>query len=169
MPPITPRNIIVILLLAVLAFAGCTVEDSADWQTLREEANELYGQQRYEETIRGYERAMAVADKKDQTEARLLLRQDIIDCQQALGNQSAARELLKVQMQEAHDAGNQKMEAEALMTLGMQVYETGDKDKGYEYMQQAVTLLTSMLEASMPHGSSTSPSASLWSATSATT
>lgn len=147
----TPRNIIVILLLAVLTLTlGCTTDGSADWQALREEANELYGQQRYEEAIRGYERAMAAVDhqkgEKDETEARLQLRQDIIDCQQALGNQSAARELLKVQMQEAHDAGNQKMEAEALMTLGMQVYETGDKYKGYEYMQQAVKLLTLMLD-----------------------
>lgn len=146
MPPITPRNIIIILLLAVLAFAGCTVEDSADWQVLREEANELYGQQGYEEAIRGYERAMAVADKKDQTEARLQLRQDIIDCHQALGNQTAVRELLKLQMQEAHDAGNAQMEAEALMTLGMQVYDTGDKERGYELMYQAVALLTSMLD-----------------------
>lgn len=77
MPPIPPRNIIVILLLAVLAFAGCTVEGTADWQALREEANELYGQQRYEEAIKGYERAMAAADKKDAAEARLQLRQDI--------------------------------------------------------------------------------------------
>jgi len=139
-----------LLLLAVLAVVSCTGENAADWQALREEANVLYSQQRYEEAIREYERAMALACKQEgknnPAEARLQLRQDIIDCRQALGNQSAVRELLKVQLQEAHEAGNRKMEAEALMTLGMQIYDTGDKDKAYEYMQQAVTLLTSMLD-----------------------
>lgn len=141
MPPIPPRNIIVILLLAVLAFAGCTVEGTADWQALREEANELYGQQRYEEAIKGYERAMAAADKKDAAEARLQLRQDIIDCHQALGNQTKVRELLKTQLAEAHAAGNIQMEAEAMLTLGMQIYDTGDKQTAYDYMTQAVRLM----------------------------
>ena len=151
MPPIPPRNIIVILLLAVLAFAGCTVEGTADWQALREEANELYGQQRYEEAIKGYERAMAAADKKDAAEARLVLRQDIIDCHQALGNQTKARELLKTQLEEAHAAGDEQMKAEAMRTLGMQIYDTGDKQTAYDYMTQAVSLMEESDAADAPY------------------
>ena len=151
MPPIPPRNIIVILLLAVLAFAGCTVEGTADWQALREEANELYGQQRYEEAIKGYERAMAAADKKDAAEARLVLRQDIIDCHQALGNQTKARELLKTQLEEAHAAGDEQMEAEAMKSLGLQIYETGDKQTAYDYMTQAVRLMEKSTAADAPY------------------
>ena len=151
MPPIPPRNIIVILLLAVLAFAGCTVEGTADWQALREEANELYGQQRYEEAIKGYERAMAAADKKDAAEARLQLRQDIIDCHQALGNQTKVRELLKTQLEEAHAAGDIQMEAEAMNTLGLQIYETGDKQTAYDYMTQAVRLMEKSTAEDAPY------------------
>ena len=151
MPPIPPRNIIVLLLLAVLAFAGCTVEGTADWQALREEANELYGQQRYEEAIKGYERAMAAADKKDAAEARLVLRQDIIDCHQALGNQTKARELLKTQLEEAHAAGDEQMKAEAMRTLGMQIYDTGDKQTAYDYMTQAVSLMEESDAADAPY------------------
>lgn len=84
----------------------CAPHSSSESETLREEANELYGQQRYEEAIKGYERAMAAADKKDAAEARLQLRQDIIDCHQALGNQTKVRELLKTQLEEAHAAGD---------------------------------------------------------------
>ena len=151
MPPIPPRNIIVILLLAVLAFAGCTVEGTADWQALREEANELYGQQRYEEAIKGYERAMAAADKKDAAEARLVLRQDIMDCHQALGNQTKVRELLKTQLEEAHAAGDIQMEAEAMKSLGLQIYETGDKQTAYDYMTQAVRLMEKSTAADAPY------------------
>lgn len=142
---------LVILLLAVLAFAGCTVEGTADWQALREEANELYGQQRYEEAIKGYERAMAAADKKDAAEARLVLRQDIMDCHQALGNQTKVRELLKTQLEEAHAAGDIQMEAEAMNTLGLQIYETGDKQTAYDYMTQAVRLMEKSDAADAPY------------------
>lgn len=145
------RNFIVTLLFAALVFAGCTAEGSADWQTLREEANQLYGQQRYEEAIKGYERAMAAADKKDAAEAQLQLRQDIIDCHQALGNQTKARELLKTQLEEAHAAGDEQMEAKAMLTLGMQIYDTGDKQTAYDYMTQAVRLMEKSDAADAPY------------------
>ena len=137
MPPIPPRNIIVILLLAVLAFAGCTVEGTADWQALREEANELFNGQQYQEALDMYEKALSKAQGKD----RLVLRQDIIDCYQVLGNQTKARELLKTQLEEAHTAGDEQMEAKAMLTLGMHVYDTGDKQTAYDYMTQAVRLM----------------------------
>ena len=137
MPPIPPRNIIVILLLAVLAFAGCTVESTADWQALREEANELFNGQQYQEALDVYEKALSKAQGKD----RLVLRQDIIDCYQALDNQTKARELLKTQLEEAHAAGDSQMEAEALLALGLHVYDTGDKQTAYDYMTQAVRLM----------------------------
>ena len=137
MPPIPPRNIIVILLLAVLAFAGCTVDGSADWQAMREEANELFNGQQYQEALDVYEKALSKAQGKD----RLVLRQDIIDCYQVLGNQTKARELLKTQLEEAHTAGDEQMEAKAMLTLGMHVYDTGDKQTAYDYMTQAVRLM----------------------------
>lgn len=129
----------------------CAPHSSSESETLREEANELYGQQRYEEAIKGYERAMAAADKKDAAEARLQLRQDIIDCHQALGNQTKVRELLKTQLEEAHAAGDIQMEAEAMNTLGLQIYETGDKQTAYDYMTQAVRLMEKSTAEDAPY------------------
>ena len=135
---ITPKNIIVLLLLAVLTLtAGCTVDGSADWQAMREEANELFNGQQYQEALDMYEKALSKAQGKD----RLVLRQDIIDCYQVLGNQTKARELLKTQLEEAHTAGDEQMEAKAMLTLGMHVYDTGDKQTAYDYMTQAVRLM----------------------------
>ena len=131
------HSLLLFLFCAGLALGACTGRDSADWESLRKEANQLYGEQRYEEAVEVYERALAVATDDN----RLTLRQDIIDCYQGLGRQDEVRRLLDVQMQEAHAAGNSKMEAEALMTLGLQVYDAGDKAKGYDYMQQAVGLM----------------------------
>ena len=131
------HSLLLFLFCAGSALGACTGRDSADWESLRKEANQLYGEQRYEEAVEVYERALAVATDDN----RLTLRQDIIDCYQGLGRQDEVRRLLDVQMQEAHAAGNSKMEAEALMTLGLQVYDAGDKAKGYDYMQQAVGLM----------------------------
>lgn len=49
------------LFCAGLALVACTGRDSADWESLRKEANQLYGEQRYEEAVEVYERALAVA------------------------------------------------------------------------------------------------------------
>lgn len=107
------HSLLLFLFCAGLALGACTGRDSADWESLRKEANQLYGEQRYEEAVEVYERALAVATDDN----RLTLRQDIIDCYQGLGRQDEVRRLLDVQMQEAHAAGNSKMEAETLMTI----------------------------------------------------
>ena len=137
---------IIVVLFLLLAFVSCT-KSSLDWQALREEANELYNGQQYQEALGKYEKALSKAQGND----RLTLRQDIIDCYQALGNQTAARELLKTQLAEAHAAGNSQMEAEAMLTLGMQIYDTGDKQTGYDYMTQAVSLMEKSNVADAPY------------------
>ena len=132
------NTICIIVLLSLLSiFAGCTADEPAGWEQLREQANELYNDQQYQEALEAYTRALAAAEGKD----RLLVRQDIIDCYQVLGDQTKARELLKTQLEEAHAVGDSQMEAEALLTLGMQIYDTGDKASGYDYMAQAVALM----------------------------
>ena len=133
-------------LFVVLAFMSCT-DSSSDWQTLREGANELYNAQQYQEALDTYEKALSSAQGKD----RLVLRQDIIDCYQVLGNQTKARELLKTQLEEAHAAGDEQMKAEAMRTLGMQIYDTGDKQTAYDYMTQAVSLMEESDAADAPY------------------
>jgi len=133
-------------LFIVLAFISCT-DGPSDWQALREEANELYNRQQYQEALGKYEKALAKAQGND----RLVLRQDIIDCHQALGNQTKARELLKTQLAEAHAAGDIQMEAEAMKTLGLQIYDTGDKQTAYDYMTQAVRLMEKSDAADSPY------------------
>ncbi len=137
---------IIAVLFLVLLFMSCT-KSSSDWQTLREEANELYNGQQYQEALEAYEAALSKAQGND----RLTLRQDMIDCYQALGNQTKARELLKTQLAEAHAAGNRQMEAEAMLTLGMQIYDTGDKQTAYDYMTQAVSLMERSNVADAPY------------------
>ena len=88
----------------------------------------MYNNQQYQEALDTYEKALSSAQGKD----RLTIRQDIIDCYQVLGNQTKARELLKTQLAEAHAASDSHMEAEAMLTLGMQIYDTGDKQTGYD-------------------------------------
>lgn len=140
------RALHLIILYSLLALAGCSSGGSADWKDLREQANDLYNEQ-YEEALQRYEQALSRADSTD----RLQVRQDIIDCYQVLGNQTKARELLKVQLDEAHAVGDQEMEAEALLTLGMQVYDAGDKSLGYDYMSQAVALMEQSKASDAPY------------------
>ena len=139
-------SLVIPILLVVMALISCT-DGTPDWQTLREEANELYNGQQYQEALDKYEKALSEAPGDD----KLTLRQDIIDCYQVLGNQAKARELLKTQLEEAHAAGNSQMEAEAMMTLGMQIYDTGDKQTGYDYMTQAVQLMEKSRAADAPY------------------
>ena len=134
------------VLFLVLLFMSCT-KSSSDWQTLREEANELYNGQQYQEALDAYEMALSKAQGND----RLTLRQDMIDCYQTLGNQTKARELLKTQLAETHAAGNSQMEAEAMITLGMQIYDTGDKQTAYDYMTKAVALMERSNAADAPY------------------
>ncbi|MBR1682982.1 MAG: AraC family transcriptional regulator [Bacteroidaceae bacterium] len=126
---------------------ACGGGKADDWQALREEANELYNGQQYQEALEKYDKALSKALGND----KLTLRQDIIDCYQALGNQTKARELLKAQLTETHAAGNIQMEAEAMLTLGMQIYDTGDKQTGYDYMTQAVSLMEKSDAADAPY------------------
>ena len=79
-------------LCVLLTLTGCSTDSSADWETMREKANELYNSQQYDEALAVYEQVMAKADNA----GKLQVRQDIIDCYQVLGNQTKARELLKV-------------------------------------------------------------------------
>jgi len=125
----------------------CAPHSSSESETLREEANELYNNQQYQEALGKYEKALAKAQGND----RLVLRQDIIDCHQALGNQTKVRELLKTQLEEAHAAGDIQMEAEAMKTLGLQIYETGDKQTAYDYMTQAVRLMEKSTAEDTPY------------------
>ena len=125
----------------------CAPHSSSESETLREEANELYNDKQYQEALGKYEKALAKAQGND----RLVLRQDIIDCHQALGNQTKVRELLKTQLEEAHAAGDIQMEAEAMNTLGLQIYETGDKQTAYDYMTQAVRLMEKSTAEDAPY------------------
>ena len=143
---LTLGGFIFAVLFLLLAFVSCT-KSSSDWQALREEANELFNGQQYQEALDVYEKALSKAQGKD----RLVLRQDIIDCHQALGNQTKARELLKTQLEEAHAAGDEQMKAEAMRTLGMQIYDTGDKQTAYDYMTQAVSLMEESDAADAPY------------------
>ena len=122
---------------ACMLMVCCAPDNSSESETLREEANELFNGQQYQEALDAYEMALSKAQGND----RLTLRQDIIDCYQALDNQTKARELLKTQLEEAHAVGDSQMEAEALLALGLHVYDTGDKQTAYDYMTQAVRLM----------------------------
>lgn len=142
------RFLYLYILCAMLTLTACGGGGKADdWQALREEANELYNGKQYQEALGKYEKALAKAQGSD----RLVLRQDIIDCHQALGNQTKARELLKTQLAEAHAAGDSQMEAEAMLNLGMQIYDTGDKQTAYDYMTQAVRLMEKSDAADAPY------------------
>ena len=142
------RFLYLYILCAMLTLTACGGGGKADdWQALREEANELYNGKQYQEALGKYEKALAKAQGND----RLVLRQDIIDCYQVLGNQTKARELLKTQLAEAHAAGDSQMEAEAMLNLGMQIYDTGDKQTAYDYMTQAVRLMEKSDAADAPY------------------
>lgn len=125
------------LVLFLALFTCRPASGPAGWESLRDQANECYNSGAYREALELYQKAFSKAEGTD----RLLLRQDIIDCYQVLGNQTKARELLKTQLEEAHAAGDEQMEAKAMLTLGMQIYDTGDKQTAYDYMTQAVSLM----------------------------
>ncbi|MBR1521396.1 MAG: AraC family transcriptional regulator [Bacteroidaceae bacterium] len=129
----------VLLGCLTMLLAACVGNGSSDWETLRDEANELYNQSRFEEAKQAYERAMQEGNPTE--EGRLYLRQDIIDCHLAMGEPTEARQLLKVQMEEAHRTGNAYVEAEVKFALGEQLREAGDKEKSYAYVREAIELM----------------------------
>lgn len=141
------RTIYLLCLCGLLTLVSCSTEGSADWETLREQANKCYNEQQPREALALYEQALSKAD----AEGRLTLRQDIIDCCQALGDRTKARKLLKEQLEEAHAAGNREMEAEAMATLGMQIYDDGDKATAYDYLTQAVRLMEQSTAQDAPY------------------
>ena len=112
------RIVWLLLLCAVLMLTACGGGGKADgWQELREEANRLYNDRQFDEVLAIYERAFDGAD----TEGRLKLRQDIIDCYLAMGEEAKARSLLDDLVKAARASGNTYAEAEASFTLGDQL------------------------------------------------
>lgn len=124
----------------MMTIVGCTADEPADWNVLRNQANELYNEQRFSEALALYEQALKQAD----ADGRLTLRQDIIDCHLAMDDDREVRRLLTNLMAEAHDSGDRQAEAEATYTLGEQLYEAGDSEKGFAYAKKAIRLMEQM-------------------------
>lgn len=131
------QTIHLILLCAVLTLSECSADRTAAWEELREQANKFYNERQFDEALAIYERAFDDAD----TDGRLKLRQDIIDCYLAMENAAKARSLLDDQVKAARESGNTYAEAEASFTLGDQLYRAGDHKAGYDYMHEAVRLM----------------------------
>ena len=130
---------IFVLIIASLIITACGGGGSSDgWQQLREQANELYNKQRFDEALPIYEQALCKAD----TDGRLKLRQDIIDCHLAVGHDHEARQMMLALMQDAASQGNRYVEAETKFALGEQLCQAGDKAAGYPYMHEAVGLMS---------------------------
>ena len=106
---------ILVLMLVSLMVNACGGGGNSDgWQQLREQANDLYNQQRFDEALPIYEQALGKAD----ADGRLKLRQDIIDCHLAVGHDHEARQLMLTLMQDAASQGNRYVEAETKFALG---------------------------------------------------
>ena len=137
-----------ILLCAVLTLTGCAGGGNFEkWQDLREQANDLYNQQRFDEALPIYEQALGKAD----TDGRLKLRQDIIDCHLAVGHDHEARQMMLALMQDAASQGNRYVEAETKFALGEQLCQAGDKAAGYPYMHEAVGLMSQCKDSDAPY------------------
>ena len=135
-------------MMAVWTLAACGGGGKSDeWQQLREQANERYNSQQFEEARTLYERALGKAD----AEGRLKLRQDIIDCHLAVGHDQEARQLMLSLMQDAAREGNRYVEAETRFALGEQLCQSGDKAAGYPYMQEAVRLMSECHDTDAPY------------------
>ena len=140
-------NFVIITFLSVLAITGCTVKESAGWEEHREQANNLYNEQKFDEALTIYEQALEKAD----ADRRLKLRQDIIDCHLAVGHDHEARQMMLSLMQDAASQGNRYVEAETKFALGEQLCQAGDKATGYPYMHEAVRLMSSCKDSDAPY------------------
>ena len=140
-------NFVIISLLTVLAITGCTVKESAGWEEHREQANDLYNEQKFDEALTIYEQALEKAD----ADGRLKLRQDIIDCHLAVGHDHEARQMMLTLMQDAASQGNRYVEAETKFALGEQLCQAGDKTAGYPYMHEAVGLMGQCKDSDAPY------------------
>lgn len=140
-------NFVIITFLSVLAITGCTVKESAGWEEHREQANNLYNEQKFDEALTIYEQALEKAD----ADGRLKLRQDIIDCHLAVGHDHEARQMMLSLMQDAASQGNRYVEAETKFALGEQLCQAGDKATGYPYMHEAVRLMSSCKDSDAPY------------------
>lgn len=140
-------NFVIITFLSVLAITGCTVKESAGWEEQREQANDLYNEQKFDEALTIYEQALEKAD----ADGRLKLRQDIIDCHLAVGHDHEARQMMLSLMQDAASQGNRYVEAETKFALGEQLCQAGDKATGYPYMHEAVRLMSSCKDSDAPY------------------
>ena len=139
-------NFVIITFLSVLAITGCTVKESAGWEEHREQANNLYNEQKFDEALTIYEQALEKAD----ADGRLKLRQDIIDCHLAVGHDHEARQMMLSLMQDAASQGNRYVEEETKFALGEQLCQAGDK-AGYPYMHEAVGLMSQCNDSDAPY------------------
>ena len=139
---------IAVLILALLVLYACGGGGNSDeWQQLREQANDLYNQQRFDEALAIYERALDKAG----ADGQMKLRQDIIDCHLAVGHDHEARQLMLALMQDAASQGNRYVEAETKFALGEQLCQAGDKAAGYPYMHEAVSLMGLCKDSDAPY------------------
>lgn len=123
------------------------MKESAGWEEHREQANNLYNEQKFDEALTIYEQALEKAD----ADGRLKLRQDIIDCHLAVGHDHEARQMMLSLMQDAASQGNRYVEAETKFALGEQLCQAGDKATGYPYMHEAVRLMSSCKDSDAPY------------------
>lgn len=123
------------------------MKESAGWEEQREQANDLYNEQKFDEALTIYEQALEKAD----ADGRLKLRQDIIDCHLAVGHDHEARQMMLSLMQDAAAQGNRYVEAETKFALGEQLCQAGDKAAGYPYMQEAVGLMAQCKDSDAPY------------------
>ena len=138
---------IAVLILGLLVLSACSGGGSDGWQQLREQANDLYNHQQFDDALPIYERALDKAD----ADGRLKLRQDIIDCHLAVGHDNEVREMMLALMQDAASQGNRYVEAETKFALGEQLCQAGDKTAGYPYMLEAVRLMGQCKDSDAPY------------------
>ncbi len=91
----------------------------------------------YYQALRFYGRALENKQVQDDTEEYMELLHRMISCYDCVHNETKKTQYVEMLLKKAEACGNEAMQSVALFNMGKMLYYQGNKDKGYQYMQQA--------------------------------
>lgn len=92
----------------------------------------------YYQALRFYRRALDCEQVQDDAKQYMELLHRMISCYDCVYNETKKAQYVEMLLKKAEACGDGAMQSVALFNMGKMLYYEGNKDKGYQYMQQAV-------------------------------
>ncbi len=105
------------------------------------EGDLYYNTGRFIMATRFYKNALSAKAVKENPQKTMKLLHRLISCYDGLYDEKRKAETVKLLLRKAKQSGDKGMESIALFYLGKSLHEQGTKERGYAYMQQALSMM----------------------------